>query len=211
MEELLVRHADKIQGTLSCLDRVVLTGTIPGICYAEGMGRLLGAQGIRLFGYPRWAEPLRDEISAHAQRLAQANGLEIEFIRKKTHKTYLKTLSSKCLHYYFYFIRADLGLCYLRVPTWAPFRLQLYYNGHNELAAKLQAKGIGFQRLDNAFIQIDRFAQAQKLADDIGGRYKAQTASSATGRDRQTILAGPSSFSQRLPLESEAGRIRHRR
>lgn len=208
MEELLVRHADNIQGTLSCLDRVVLTGTIPGICYAEGMGRLLSAQGVRLFDYPRWPEPLRDEICTHAQRLVDANGLEIEFIRKKsfrkearieqiiqqrgsgpglvhifsaldpcttykpwhdkkTHKTYLKTLRGKCLHYYFYFIRADLGLCYLRVPTGVPFRLQLYYNGHNELAVKLQAQGIGFKRLDNAFVQLDDFAQAQKLADDI--------------------------------------------
>jgi hypothetical protein len=31
--------------------------------------------------------------------------------------------SGKCLHYYFYFIDAELGLVYLRVPTWAPFRL----------------------------------------------------------------------------------------
>ena len=42
----------------------------------------------------------------------------------------------KCLHYYFYFIDAEFGLCYLRVPTWAPFRLQFYCNGHNWLAAR---------------------------------------------------------------------------
>jgi len=30
----------------------------------------------------------------------------------------------KCLHYCFYFIDEEFGLCYLRVPTWAPFRLQ---------------------------------------------------------------------------------------
>ena len=35
-----------------------------------------------------------------------------------------------CLFYYFYFIDKNLGLCYLRVPTWAPFRLQLYCNAH---------------------------------------------------------------------------------
>ena len=47
---------------------------------------------------------------------------------KETGHTYLH--SGKCLHYYFYFIDADLGLCYLRVPTWCPFRLQFYCNGH---------------------------------------------------------------------------------
>ena len=29
------------------------------------------------------------------------------------------------------------GLCYLRVPTWAPFRLQVYFNGHQWLARQL--------------------------------------------------------------------------
>jgi hypothetical protein len=39
--------------------------------------------------------------------------------------------SGKCLHYYFYFMDAEFGLVYLRVPTWAPFRLQVYCNGHS--------------------------------------------------------------------------------
>ena len=37
-----------------------------------------------------------------------------------------------------------LGLCYLRVPTWCPFRLQFYCNGHGWLARKLAAAGIAF-------------------------------------------------------------------
>ena len=32
---------------------------------------------------------------------------------KQTGKTYLKNSQGKCLHYYFYFIDAQLGLCYL--------------------------------------------------------------------------------------------------
>ena len=51
----------------------------------------------------------------------------------------------KCLHYYFYFIDADLGLCYLRVPTWSPFRLQFYFNGHNALAAHLKQADVDFE------------------------------------------------------------------
>ncbi len=72
MESFAVRHANKIQGTLSCLDRVVLTQTIPGICYAEGMSRLLGTKGIRIFDYTKWAESLRDEIRAHCRSLGKA-------------------------------------------------------------------------------------------------------------------------------------------
>jgi hypothetical protein len=36
---------------------------------------------------------------------------------KQTHKTYVRPDSGKCLHYYFYFMDAALGLVYLRVPT----------------------------------------------------------------------------------------------
>ena len=39
---------------------------------------------------------------------------------KKTGKTFLKPDSGRCIHYYFYFIDPDFGLCYLRVSTWAP-------------------------------------------------------------------------------------------
>ena len=38
---------------------------------------------------------------------------------KETHRTFLRPATGKCLHYYFYFIDAELGLIYLRVPTWA--------------------------------------------------------------------------------------------
>jgi len=60
---------------------------------------------------------------------------------------------------------ADLGLVYLRVPTWAPFRLQFYCNGHSRLARQLAAEGIGFTMADNAFVRIDDWQRAQELAD----------------------------------------------
>ena len=36
---------------------------------------------------------------------------------KESGRTYVKPVSGKCLHYYFYFIDPELGLCYLRVPN----------------------------------------------------------------------------------------------
>lgn len=84
---------------------------------------------------------------------------------KQTHRTFFKYDSGRCLHYYVYFIDKELGLCYLRIPTWAPFRLQFYFNGHNWLARQLEKKGIGYQQVDNAFVHLDDFKKAQKLAD----------------------------------------------
>jgi hypothetical protein len=208
MAPLTERYANKIRGVLSCFDRVVITGTLPDICYADAMSSHLRSKGIRIFDYTRFAEPLRDEIRLHAEELAQKNGLEIEFIRKKdfrkekrlkqiiikrgdhpglvhifsamepcpsfkpwhnkkTGKTFLRGTESKCVHYYFYFILEDLGLCYLRVPTWAPFRLQFYFNGHSLLSSFLRKKGFSCRLLDNAFIEMEDFAKAQQLADSL--------------------------------------------
>lgn len=208
MTLLIEKYASKIRGVLSCFDRVVITGTIAEICHSDAMGSHLRSKGIRIFDYTQFAEPLRDEIRLHAERLAQENGLEIEFIRKKnfrkeekikkiiakrgehpglvhifsaletcpsfkpwhdkkTGRTFLRGTESKCVHYYFYFILEDLGLCYLRVPTWAPFRLQFYFNGHNQLAASLSKRNISYRLMENAFIELQDFAKAQELADRL--------------------------------------------
>ena len=61
----------------------------------------------------------------------------------------------------------QFGLVYLRVPTWAPFRLQFYCHGHNWLAHRLTAKGIGYRMADNASIRIDDWQRAQELANEL--------------------------------------------
>jgi hypothetical protein len=203
---LLERYDDRIAGVLSCYDRVVITGTLPTVCYAEGMTRFLYATGIRIFDYAKFAEPLREQVREQAVSLAAEAGATIEHIAKshvrkeavvaevlerrgthpglvhvisameacdsykpwhdkQTHRTYVRADSGKCLHYYFYFMDAELGLIYLRVPTWAPFRLQFYCNGHSRLARQLDAEGISFSMADNAFTRIADWQRAQDLAD----------------------------------------------
>lgn len=86
---------------------------------------------------------------------------------KATGRTFLKPDTSKCLHYYFYFIDEVVGLFHVRVPTYAPFRLQVCLNGHNWLAAELDKAGIGYRMLDNAFLHIDDWGKAQELSDNL--------------------------------------------
>jgi len=38
---------------------------------------------VRIFDYPRFAEPFRDQLREHAERLAGEVGLEIEFIHNR--------------------------------------------------------------------------------------------------------------------------------
>jgi hypothetical protein len=201
------RYADKIAGVLGCFDRLIITGTLPTLCYAEGMTKYLSARGIKIFDFTEFVKPLSAAIKENAEALAAAAGLTIDYIRKKnfrkedkvkavlqergekpglvwvfsalepctsyqpwhdkaSHRTYLRYDDGKCLHYYFYFIDSELGLCYVRVPTWCPFRLQFYCNGHNWLARQLERHRIGYQLLDNAFVEIQDWAKVQQLADN---------------------------------------------
>jgi hypothetical protein len=211
-ELLTDRFADQIVGVLSCYDRLIIQGTIPDFCYAQAMTNYLYARKVRIFDYPQFAQPLRDALRGHAERVAAENGIAIEFVRKSgirksdkieeliekrgshpglvailsamepcstykpwhdkgTGKTYLRPDDGKCLHFYFYFIDEQLGLCYLRVPTWCPFRLQFYCNGHFWLAAELRKRKISYRLADNAFAAVGNFTQAQSIADDM--RVKA--------------------------------------
>jgi len=90
---------------------------------------------------------------------------------KASGKTFVRRKESKCLHFYFYFIDSDLGLCYFRIPTWAPFRLQFYCNGHSMLATRLRQKRITYDLRDNAFIQVADWRAAQELSDTLNVDY----------------------------------------
>lgn len=79
---LTERYRDRMLGVLSCYDRIVITGTLPGVCYAAGMTSFLYAHAIRIFDYARFAEPLRDRIRARAQEVCAEAGLEIEHLNK---------------------------------------------------------------------------------------------------------------------------------
>ena len=79
---LTERHSEEIAGVLSCFDRILIQGTLPGLSYAQGMTSYLYAHNIRVFDYVRFAQPLRESICQNAERLAAENGLTIEFLRR---------------------------------------------------------------------------------------------------------------------------------
>jgi len=82
MSSLVDCYHNEISGTLSCWDRVVVQGTLPGLSYATGMTSFLNAHPIRIFDYARFAQPLRDQVRHNAEKLAAQVGVEIEFMRK---------------------------------------------------------------------------------------------------------------------------------
>ena len=218
MELLTEKYKDKVLGTIGCYDRVLILGTLPGLCYPDGMTCLLNHHKIRIFDYPKFAQSYRDLIRENAEHLARTRGIKIDYItnseiktgdlvkaelkrrqkkgeaieaieglfyiisckeltsyykpryNEKTGECYLERKWSPCLHYYFYFIHKELGLCYIRVPTWLPCSVQVYFNGHNWLASQLSQAGIQYRMADNAFVDISNFAKAQKISDSFSVR-----------------------------------------
>jgi hypothetical protein len=203
------KHALEIHGTLSCYDRVIVSGTAGKFGYNVGMTTYFYEKGYRIFDFAKIFTPITEAIKENAERIAKENGIKIEYIRKSgafrkddriaeiikergsheglvhifsalemsstytpwhdksTGKTFFNNDQTKCLHYYFYFIDRELGLCFMKVPTIAPFRTTIYFNGHNLLESKLKKQNINYEKTDNAFTFISDFAEAQIISDKI--------------------------------------------
>jgi hypothetical protein len=207
--KFLEKYGPKIEGAISCFDRVIISGTLNKWGYSEGMFSYLMRNNIRIMDFPKFAKGYNEKIREKVEAAAKAEGIKIENIRKpgrfdkeeeikkilsrtdkkegivhiyssmeisggyegkydhKNKKVSLHNITPRCLNYYIYFIDKVLGLCFVRIPTWIPFRIQFYFNGHNYLAYKLRKNKIDYKMNDNAFIEISGYQSVQKLSDDI--------------------------------------------
>jgi hypothetical protein len=75
-----------------------------------------------------------------------------------------------CLVVYFYWMDREFGLMHLKLQTWFPFTVQVYLNGHEWLARKLATRGIAFEKIDNAFIELADAEQANECARKFSRR-----------------------------------------
>jgi hypothetical protein len=123
--------------------------------------------------------PKRERMEDAARRLAQQRGLSegivCGFSQLETCATFrlqfgdgrprLKKDYRRCTVLYVFLLHAVLGLIHVKLETWFPLTMQVYVNGHEYLARKMDAAGLKYQSLDNAFVQLGDAAAAQQLAD----------------------------------------------
>jgi hypothetical protein len=74
------RYANRISGVLGCIDRLMITGTLPTLCYADGMTKYRSARRIRIFEFAAWAKPLTEAVKASAEALAAQAGIHIDYM-----------------------------------------------------------------------------------------------------------------------------------
>ena len=82
---------------------------------------------------------------------------------RQTEKLEVVRAARKCLHYYFYLIDREFGFMHIRLQSWFPFQIQVYINGREWMARQMDAKGIGYQRYDNSFLEVQRLAEVQRM------------------------------------------------
>ena len=127
---------------------------------------------------------------------------------KQTGKTFLRPDTCKCLHYYFYFMDAELGLVHLRVPTLGTVPPAIY-SQRSQLGCirQLSAEGLAFTAsADNAFVRIDDWQRAQELADALSPDLLHRVLKIAT---RHCAVRCSTCSDKVGPLEPDAGRVRH--
>jgi hypothetical protein len=87
-------------------------------------------------------------------------GIEASRERKEIN---LKVEERKCLHFYQYMFHPEFGFMYGRLQTWFPFKIEIYLNGREWLARRMDQCGLKYKRLDNCFSWIEDFERAQQL------------------------------------------------
>ena len=75
--------------------------------------------------------------------------------------------STKCKHYYLYYNDDIFGLMFVRIQTWFPYNVEIYFNGHDYMSKVFDKENIKYEMYNNSFSYIDDYDRAQKLADNF--------------------------------------------
>lgn len=76
----------------------------------------------------------------------------------------------KCLYFYFYFVDREFGLMHVRLQSWIPMTVQVWLNGRDYLARRLDRAGIDYRKEDNCFTWIADLPRAQQMLDELNRR-----------------------------------------
>jgi len=79
----------------------------------------------------------------------------------------LNLFQGKCMHLYHYWYDPYFGFMGGRIQTWFPFAIQLWMNGREWLARRMDREALAYHRCDNCLPWIADFARAQKLMDQL--------------------------------------------
>lgn len=130
-------------------------------------------------GAPYRHLPTKEPMEQQARQLAQdkdiREGIVCGYSQLETCRSYrfehraglprLRPDFRRCLVLYVFVMHAVLGLIHVKIHTWFPLTMQVYVNGHDFLARKLDGLGVRYTMHDNAFTWIADLKAAQACAE----------------------------------------------
>ena len=205
MCKMLNQYADKIKGSFSFFDRMIINGYFRPFLSEQMRVGALCRLGILYKDFKTYFMDVTKSLTEHIANSATELGRPIKYlsssnIRKEdvakdfllsdpvddglicvlkivepcqTAKVYgsdsgklvVKSVSTKCLHYYLYYLDKEYGFMFVKIQTWFPFNIQVYINGRELMKHVFDANGITYQCYDNSFTDLSDVAKAQELAD----------------------------------------------
>lgn len=98
---------------------------------------------------------------------ALENSLSFDVVgNRETHLLELIRRPRKCLHFYHYFRHPIFGFMSGRIETWFPFGIQIWINGREWLANRMEkGRVMGYERYENCFTWLEDVQRAQRLMD----------------------------------------------
>jgi hypothetical protein len=85
MDQFIAKHADKLQGTLSCFDRVLFRGYLPFFS-GYAMASFLETRGIYRRDVKRFGRTQAYRLKDHARQLAAREGRPYQYFSERTRK-----------------------------------------------------------------------------------------------------------------------------
>jgi hypothetical protein len=122
-------------------------------------------------------EPMEQQARRLAGEKALKEGIVCGFSQLETCRSFrcepgggrlrLRADYRRCSVFYIFIMHAVFGLIHVKIHSWFPLTMQVYINGHDFLAKKLDALGVDYTLADNAFIRVADFKAAQACAERL--------------------------------------------
>ncbi len=69
----------------------------------------------------------------------------------QSQKLEIVSKNTKCKHYYLYYNDREFGWMFLKIQTWFPYNVQIYFNGREYLSKLLDKNNIKYEMYNNSF------------------------------------------------------------
>ena len=210
MNTILKQYEDKINGTFSFFDRMIIKGHIFQFFSLSGRKFFLSSLDVLLKDFSSYAEQVTSQIVSHVKDMAASRKRPLVYltssklpkeqraldilkaspvseglicilsvvencqtfqpVKQDNGLLELRSVTRKCLYYYFYYLDKNFGFMHVKLQTWFPFMIQVYINGREMMKHRFEENHISFKMYDNSFFEISDIKRAQELADSFDSK-----------------------------------------